>query len=490
MRELHIKRTNARLFALHTFTTVFLLLGLVSQLTTSQLAPEKSLIPIAATVAVYLIGLIVYLKKKKTLAYSWYVAIGFGLAYVIALECADGPAMFPYFIPFIFVLMMLLNRPILYVASAIFALSNIARVIITVASTKMVDEIIEGTMIEVIVSIIVIITAFQGVKLLQLFFDESMQEAKSASDKNMEMAEKILQSVENVEGNFESIAADMSKITDGTQAVNDSIEVVSKGMDSVVEAITEQTSQTVEIQDIISQTNEETDRMVEMTTVTNEMLESGTEAMGQLFECVQNVISENDSMKEAAKELQNKTEEIKGITTMILGISSQTNLLALNASIEAARAGEQGRGFAVVAEEIRNLAEQTRRETESITELIEQLAINANEVIGKVENSATLVETENQAATTANTRFADIKNSVDSLNESVSKVSEMMKKLMVSNNVIVDSVNSLSATSQEINANTQEVVENSADNVEFVKSFVASIEEIRAEMDKLMKLAK
>lgn len=68
-----------------------------------------------------------------------------------------------------------------------------------------------------------------------------------------------------------------------------------------------------------------------------------------------------------------KVEKIRGIIGVVETIAQKTDLLALNASIEATRAGETGKGFALVAEEIRAMADSSKQSSTRISELIEEI---------------------------------------------------------------------------------------------------------------------
>lgn len=97
--------------------------------------------------------------------------------------------------------------------------------------------------------------------------------------------------------------------------------------------------------------------------------------------------------------LGESSKEIGNVIKVISSIAQQTNLLALNATIEAARAGDAGRGFAVVANEVKELAKQTAKATEDITNKITGIQSDSKSSIEAVTLISQSIEKLNSIAT-------------------------------------------------------------------------------------------
>ncbi len=126
--------------------------------------------------------------------------------------------------------------------------------------------------------------------------------------------------------------------------------------------------------------------------------------------------------------LGESSTEIGKVIKVITSIAQQTNLLALNATIEAARAGEAGKGFAVVANEVKELAKETAKATEDISQKIEAIQ-------------------------------ADTKGAVEAINQ----ISLIINQINDLQNTIATAVEEQTATTKEIGRNISEAAKGTAE---------------------------
>ena len=92
--------------------------------------------------------------------------------------------------------------------------------------------------------------------------------------------------------------------------------------------------------------------------------------------------------------------EIGQVIKVITSIAQQTNLLALNATIEAARAGEAGKGFAVVANEVKELAKQTAKATEDISQKITAIQDDTKRAVDSIGSITAVIHQINDISST------------------------------------------------------------------------------------------
>jgi methyl-accepting chemotaxis protein len=140
-----------------------------------------------------------------------------------------------------------------------------------------------------------------------------------------------------------------------------------------------------------------------------EIARSATEAA----QIAEEAVAVADATGQIVIRLGSSSEKIGDVVKVITSIAAQTNLLALNATIEAARAGEAGAGFAVVAGEVKDLAQETARATDEISQRIQAIQVDSggaveaiskiNDVISRINSYQASIASavEEQSVTTA-----------------------------------------------------------------------------------------
>lgn len=313
---------------------------------------------------------------------------------------------------------------------------------------------------------ILMIFLYLTVNIGKRFNDDAMGrlEEEKATQKNM--LDAIINIAEEVRSGTESAMSIVSELNDSTNIVNSAVKDISDSTYSTAEDIQTQTVMTNNIQNSIKETLERSDNMVQVANESDDLNSKNLELIHEIKQQSTAISDINSNVATSMNRLQDRTNTVKSIADTIFSISSQTNLLALNASIESARAGEAGKGFAVVANEVRQLAEKTREETESIGAILDELSQEAEEVANAVNHSVSATQVQDELINQASKSFEHMNVNVNKLIADITGIDKMLNNLSEANNQIVENIVHLSATSEEVTASSNQSAELSNHNLE------------------------
>jgi methyl-accepting chemotaxis protein len=206
-----------------------------------------------------------------------------------------------------------------------------------------------------------------------------------------------------------------------------------------------------------------------------------------------------EKTSEIMKTLGDSAKEIDDVVDLIKGVASQTNLLALNAAIEAAGAGEAGKGFAVVANEVKDLARQTAKSTEAISQKVCAIQDSTDTAVKAIEDilavileinsimSSIAATVEEQTATTneISRSVSEVALAADSVSRSVQEGARGAARSAMSVQEAVRAEMEIARNIEEVAGSARAIARNAGEAAGATRAATESVARVNAEVEEV-----
>ncbi|HVG07156.1 MAG TPA: methyl-accepting chemotaxis protein [Thermoanaerobaculia bacterium] len=164
------------------------------------------------------------------------------------------------------------------------------------------------------------------------------------------------------------------EVASAADAVNQVASDLASGSSEQAASVVEITAAMEELARTASQIAESATRQAELASRAEASGESGSEAVFEAVDGVEEVQKRISAIANRADTLGTRSKEIYRVLELINEIAQETHILSLNAAIEAVAAGAEGRRFSVVAEEVRHLAQRSQESVGSVRNLLDEFS--------------------------------------------------------------------------------------------------------------------
>ena len=293
-----------------------------------------------------------------------------------------------------------------------------------------------------------------------------------------QLLQSVVHSSERLAASSEELMASAEETARSTEQVTHSIQEVASGSKAQESHIEENKRALEEMTIGVTRVAEATTTVSEISEEAMKVSQSGRESITQVITQMKQINQSTNETADVISALDQRSAEIASIVNVITDISDQTNLLALNAAIEAARAGEHGKGFAVVADEVRTLAEQSKRSADDITGLILEIQKDTSKAVTSMKKGADDVALGLNVVTEAGEGFENINHSVVSMATQIMEITAVSEQMSASAEQLLASMEQILLLSQNAAANSENVAAASEEQLAVMQEVNSSVNEL------------
>ena len=224
---------------------------------------------------------------------------------------------------------------------------------------------------------------------------------------------------------------------------------ISTGAAETATAVSETTTTVEEVRQTSMVSNKRAQSLIISSEKATDSVDKGRESINEVIISMKKIDNQMNLISETVMKLADQNHAIGEITSSVADIADQSNLLAVNAAIEAVKAGEHGRGFTAVAQEIRSLADQSKKATAQVKEILNEINKSVNHAVGVTERSSQTVDEGIKLVTQSGEVIELLAKNVEEAAEASLQISSSNQQQMAGMDQIVPAMENIKLASEQ-----------------------------------------